>query len=253
MVRAIRVMLVYGLVVLLLARHVGQLVCGAVFLPEEDQGYFIVVAQLPDGASKQRTDGILERIEKVFQANPAIHSTDAMHVRAEFCLPREGSKRCHDVCAAASMGRTHRTAMSRPIADRDGVSRVGQDARSASPSLYAPSLRGVGTVGGFSAQLQDPSRRRLQEKIFGRRTAIYQTGEKRNQPSDRWARTAEYVRRVCMPMSIANEPKHSGYRSPTPLTPCWTITRHFTYINDFLKFGRIYHVQTEADAEYGKI
>ena len=42
------------------------------FLPEEDQGYFIVVAQLPDGASKRRTDAVLERIEKVFQANPAV-------------------------------------------------------------------------------------------------------------------------------------------------------------------------------------
>jgi HAE1 family hydrophobic/amphiphilic exporter-1/multidrug efflux pump len=48
------------------------------FLPEEDQGYFIVVAQLPDGASKQRTDAVLERIERYFQANPAVHSTDAL-------------------------------------------------------------------------------------------------------------------------------------------------------------------------------
>ena len=48
------------------------------FLPEEDQGYFIVVAQLPDGASKQRTDAVLERIERYFQANPAVLSTDSL-------------------------------------------------------------------------------------------------------------------------------------------------------------------------------
>jgi HAE1 family hydrophobic/amphiphilic exporter-1/multidrug efflux pump len=69
-------MLVFGLVVLLSAGMFVSLPRS--FLPEEDQGYFIVVAQLPDGASKQRTDAVLERIEKVFQANPAVHSTDAM-------------------------------------------------------------------------------------------------------------------------------------------------------------------------------
>ena len=29
------------------------------FLPTEDQGYMIVAAQLPDGASKERTDRVL--------------------------------------------------------------------------------------------------------------------------------------------------------------------------------------------------
>ena len=32
------------------------------FLPTEDQGYMIVVTQLPDGASKERTDAVLEKI-----------------------------------------------------------------------------------------------------------------------------------------------------------------------------------------------
>jgi len=48
------------------------------FLPEEDQGYFITIVQLPDGASKQRTDTVLSKIENYFLANPAIHSTDAL-------------------------------------------------------------------------------------------------------------------------------------------------------------------------------
>ena len=34
------------------------------FLPTEDQGYMIVVAQLPDGASKERTDAVLAKIHR---------------------------------------------------------------------------------------------------------------------------------------------------------------------------------------------
>src|SRR5207244_2640587 len=48
------------------------------FLPDEDQGYFITMIQLPDGASKQRTDAVLSKVELYFLSVPAIHSTDAM-------------------------------------------------------------------------------------------------------------------------------------------------------------------------------
>ena len=40
------------------------------FLPTEDQGYMIVVTQLPDGASKERTDAVLEKIQKIVQPIP---------------------------------------------------------------------------------------------------------------------------------------------------------------------------------------
>src|SRR2546426_9299467 len=34
--------------------------------------------QLPDGASKQRTDAVLSKVERYFLSIPAIHSTDAL-------------------------------------------------------------------------------------------------------------------------------------------------------------------------------
>ena len=73
---AVWVMLLFGVLLVVSAGLFKALPKS--FLPEEDQGYFIVVAQLPDGASKQRTDAVLERIERFFQANPAVHSTDAL-------------------------------------------------------------------------------------------------------------------------------------------------------------------------------
>ena len=48
------------------------------FLPEEDQGYFITIVQLPEGASKTRTIEVLKKIENYFMANPAVHSTDVL-------------------------------------------------------------------------------------------------------------------------------------------------------------------------------
>ena len=40
------------------------------FLPEEDQGYFITAVQLPDGASKERTDVVVSKLEKYFSEKP---------------------------------------------------------------------------------------------------------------------------------------------------------------------------------------
>ena len=42
------------------------------FLPTEDQGYMIVVAQLPDGASKERTDAVLAKIHDVTAVVPGV-------------------------------------------------------------------------------------------------------------------------------------------------------------------------------------
>jgi hydrophobic/amphiphilic exporter-1 (mainly G- bacteria), HAE1 family len=42
------------------------------FLPNEDQGYLIVSAQLPDGASKERTDAVMQRISKIAKTTPGV-------------------------------------------------------------------------------------------------------------------------------------------------------------------------------------
>jgi HAE1 family hydrophobic/amphiphilic exporter-1 len=42
------------------------------FLPNEDQGYLIVSAQLPEGASKERTDAVMQRISTIAKAIPGV-------------------------------------------------------------------------------------------------------------------------------------------------------------------------------------
>src|SRR5260370_35795245 len=42
------------------------------FLPIEDQGYVLVTAQLPDGASLLRTKRVLDHISEIAGKNPAV-------------------------------------------------------------------------------------------------------------------------------------------------------------------------------------
>ena len=45
------------------------------FLPVEDQGYFFVVIQLPDGASLERTDAVAKKVRDILQRRPASTSS----------------------------------------------------------------------------------------------------------------------------------------------------------------------------------
>ncbi|MBB4219161.1 HAE1 family hydrophobic/amphiphilic exporter-1 [Rhizobium sp. BK212] len=42
------------------------------FLPIEDQGYVLINAQLPDGASKERTDAVMDAVGKIAEATPGV-------------------------------------------------------------------------------------------------------------------------------------------------------------------------------------
>jgi HAE1 family hydrophobic/amphiphilic exporter-1 len=42
------------------------------FLPVEDQGYVLIAAQLPDGASKERTDAVMAQVGKIAQETPGV-------------------------------------------------------------------------------------------------------------------------------------------------------------------------------------
>src|SRR5215472_4222266 len=44
------------------------------FLPDEDQGYLIVVAQLPDGAAKERTDAVMQQIAGIGKKCPRLQT-----------------------------------------------------------------------------------------------------------------------------------------------------------------------------------
>ncbi|TKB78002.1 MAG: hydrophobe/amphiphile efflux-1 family RND transporter, partial [Nitrospira sp.] len=216
------------------------------FLPEEDQGYFIVVAQLPDGASKQRTDAVLERIERAFQGNPAVHSTDALSGQ-NFVFGVRGPN-------AATMFVPLKLWDERKEPQSHVQSLIGmaygEFAKIPEALLLAfnaPAIRGVGAVGGFSAQLQDPT-----GGDFKKFAAVAQQFVVRAQQEPAIGRVGTNFR-VSSPRLFAHVNRERAKALGIPISDIFdTLQAYFGnfYINDFVKFGRVYHVQTEAEAEF---
>ncbi len=216
------------------------------FLPEEDQGYFIVVAQLPDGASKQRTDAVLERIERAFQGHPAVHSTDALSGQ-NFVFGVRGPN------AATMFVPLHlwdeRRDPGSHVQSLIGMA-YGEFAMIPEALLLAfnaPAIRGVGSVGGFSVQLQDPG-----GGDFKQFAAVAQqfVERARREPSIGQIGTNF---RVSSPRLFAQVNRERAKALGIPISDLFdTLQAYFgtLYINDFVKFGRVYHVQTEAEAEF---
>ena len=216
------------------------------FLPEEDQGYFITIVQLPDGASLTRTTEVLSQVESYFQSIGAVHSTDTL-AGQNFVFGTRG---------------TNQATMFIPLNHWD----TRKDANEQVPGLIAaafqefakipealilafnaPSIRGLGSTGGFSLQLQDPSGGDFSEFAAVAQEFVAKAIE---HPAIAAASTNF---RVSAPRLYAQVDRERAKALGVPISEVFdTMQAYFgnLYINDFVKFGRVYRVQTEALPEY---
>ena len=123
------------------------------FLPEEDQGTFFVIVQLPDAASVNRTREVVQRVDEVVKQNPQVQNVLAI-IGFSFL---DGTAQSN---AAFIVGRL------KPFADRQAVKDkvqavIGrvfagvQGVRSATVfPLNLPPIIGLSAGGGFEYQLQ---------------------------------------------------------------------------------------------------
>jgi hydrophobe/amphiphile efflux-1 (HAE1) family protein len=131
------------------------------FIPEEDQGAFFVMVQLPDGASVARTSEVTKRVENILKGIPAIEHTLSI---IGFSL-LDGGNLPNNAFVVARM---------KPFADRTAavdsaqavirkVFGAGQQIRDANVIAFnLPPIIGLSTGGGFEYVLealegQDPS------------------------------------------------------------------------------------------------
>ena len=216
------------------------------FLPEEDQGYFITIVQLPDGASLERTTEVISKLEKYFLSIPVIHSTDAL-VGQNFVFSTRGSN-------GATMFTPLHLWNERTRPDQHVKALIGAAFAEFSKipealilSFNAPSIRGLGATGGFSVQIQDPS-----GGDFKKFAAVAEEFVAKVQKDPAIGAIGTNFR-VSAPRLHAHVNRERAKALGVSLSEVFdTLQAYFGnfYINDFLKFGRVYRVQTEAEAQY---
>ncbi|MGA7384050.1 MAG: efflux RND transporter permease subunit, partial [Methylocella sp.] len=126
------------------------------FLPNEDQGYLIVSAQLPDGASKERTDAVMQQISKIAKN---IHGVD--HV-----VTVSGVSVLDNLASLANAGvafvilndwgaRLKEKGQDVASINRRLNGALRQDVLGATAfALLPPPIQGIGNVSGFTMQVE---------------------------------------------------------------------------------------------------
>lgn len=216
------------------------------FLPEEDQGYFITVLQLPDGASKERTIEVLKRIENYFLSIPAVHSTDSL-AGQNFVFGTRGANQ-------ATMFVPLHAWSERPNPEEQAAGLIASAFEEFAKipealvlAFNAPSIRGLGSTGGFSLQVQDPAGGDFADFAAATEEFVAKATE---HPAIAAASTNF---RVSAPRLYAQVDRDRAKALGVPISEVFDTMQAFfgnLYVNDFVKFGRIYRVQTEALPEF---
>ncbi|MDR7039159.1 HAE1 family hydrophobic/amphiphilic exporter-1 [Methylobacterium sp. BE186] len=125
------------------------------FLPVEDQGYVLIGAQLPDGASKERTDAVMQRLSSLAREVPGIDQV----------LTISGISVLDSNASLPNAGVAY--VVLKPWDERAGM--PGQDLRSlygrlnrmldgveeaATFVLVPPPIQGIGNASGFTMQVE---------------------------------------------------------------------------------------------------
>ena len=128
------------------------------FVPEEDQGYILVNALLPDAASLERTDAVMKKAEAILEENEAIEGFNTItgyslltgaysSNMGFFFVQLKPWEERHDRRGARERAWSPRsTGRSPQQIPEGGVVAFGP-----------PAIPGLGTGAGFTMQLQDRS------------------------------------------------------------------------------------------------
>src|SRR5215510_1444647 len=216
------------------------------FLPDEDQGYVIAVAQLPDGASKKRTTAVMDKVAGFILSDPPVYGTVEL-VGQNFVFNTRGTYMATTFVPLKPWDERKDPSLHAKALIATAFKEFGKYRDAVVLAFNPPSIRGLGATGGFSVQLQDPSGGDF--KKFAAVTKEFVAKAKQD-PAIGGISTSF---RVTAPRLYATINRDRAKALGVPISEVFDTMQAFFgnfYINDFVKFGRVYRVQTEAEAQY---
>jgi HAE1 family hydrophobic/amphiphilic exporter-1 len=215
------------------------------FVPQEDQNYFIVVVQAPQGASLSYTTDISSQAEKILLADPDVFGTFSV---PGFSLSGGSSSNYGLVFAPL-----------KPIDDRKGKGHAASDivARVA-PKLFGipggivvafepPAISGIGSFGGFQFELQDLGRNTLQDIDTVAHKVVANSRQRKDLVGLFTSFTANDPQQL---VSIDREKAKAIGVPIDQVSQALGVYMGSEYVNDFDFNNRSYRVYVQADQPY---
>jgi len=216
------------------------------FVPAQDKQYLIGFAQLPDGATLDRTEDVIQRMGEIMKANPNVEDAIA--------FPGLSINGFTNSSNSGIVFATLKPFAERKNADQSGGAVAGQlngafaGIQDAFIVMFPPPpVEGLGTTGGFKLQLED----RASLGYDAMDGAVKAFMEKVAQAPEIAGTFTSW--QVNVPQLYADIDRTKARQLNVPVTDIFDTMQIYLgslYANDFNKFGRTYSVRVQADAPY---
>lgn len=250
---------IYGRMIRRSVRHPKRIIAGYVgcivlilvlihfipqsFIPSEDQGYFTVELELPEGASLERTREVTDRAMNYLMSLP-----DVEHVlNVTGSSPRLGTSQSH----------SQLTVIMQPWEEREekDLSQTMETVRKhlsqyPESKVYLnspPVIPGLGSSGGFEMALEATGNVTYSDLQAATDTLLYYASQRKE-----LARVSSSMQDE-IPQLYINVDRDMAKLMGVSVADIFTTMKTFTgsvYVNDFNLFNRVYRVYLQADERY---
>ena len=213
------------------------------FLPTEDQGYFRVELELPEGATLERSRIVSAKAVEYLMSLPSVDYVQSVVGSS----PRVGT----------SQARTELTVILKPWEKRgeqtiDAIMAQVKKELSTYPECKAylstpPVIPGLGSSGGFEMQLEARGDATFEQLAAATDTLMYYAQQRKELSGLSSSLQAE------IPQLYFDVDRDKVKFAGVPMADVFSTMKAYTgsvYVNDFNMFNRIYRVYIQAEANY---
>jgi HAE1 family hydrophobic/amphiphilic exporter-1 len=225
-----------------LVRHIP-----AGFIPEEDQGYLLVQANLPDASSLERTDVVMKKAEAIIKANEAVEGYNTVTGFSLVTGAYSSNQGFFFIQLKEWAHRTTRETHANGVIAALNRAFAQQIPEAAIVTFGPPAIPGLGTGAGFTMQLQDRSGG-SPEFLAQQAQRFIEAARKRPEIG-----RVSTLYRSSVPQVYADVDRSKVLKVGATISDTNTTLGALlgsSYVNDFNRFGRVYKVYVQAEPEY---
>ena len=219
------------------------------FMPEEDDGYFIVSVQLPAASSLERTEAVGKQIDGILKQYPEIKTflgVNGFSVMGGGELPNAAT---YFVVLKDWKERPGKEHAAQAVVDRFNRQAYGVIQEAQVFGIIPPVIPGMGNTGGLQFELEDRQSLGSEELQKAVNTLL---AEYRTEPS---IASLSSMYQANVPQYYLNINRDKVQLMDLDLGQVFSSLGYYlgqAYVNDFVEFGRIYQVKLGAGEDAQK-
>lgn len=213
------------------------------FLPKEDQGYFTVELELPEGATLERTRIVTDRAMAYLEQLPDVQY--ALNVVGS--SPRVGSSQARSEITVILKPWNKRESSSIETLMEEVRAELSEYPESKVYLTTPPVIPGLGTSGGFEMQLEARGDATFDDLVHAVDTLMYYAAQRKETSG------VSSSLQAAIPQLYFDVDRDRAKMLGVPMADIFSTMKAYTgsvYVNDFNMFNRIYRVYIQAESPY---